>query len=122
MIESITTLTPAQQVAAVQSKESEVNRLQIHEIKQNATDQKESEQKKKSRLNAFEQALQKTLASSNQSVHISLDDLTKKVVVKIIDNSTNEVVRQLPTEEMLRISRNLAETDLTRGNLTDARI
>ncbi|MFN5866417.1 MAG: flagellar protein FlaG [Candidatus Kapaibacterium sp.] len=51
-----------------------------------------------------------------------MDDVTKRIVVKIVDNATNEVVRQLPTEEMLRISRSLAETSINMGKVTDVRI
>jgi flagellar protein FlaG len=70
----------------------------------------------------FEKLLQEKLATTNQSVNISVDDVTKRIVVKIVDNATNEVVRQLPTEEMLRISRSLAETSINMGKVTDVRI
>jgi flagellar protein FlaG len=70
----------------------------------------------------FEKLLQEKLATQNQSVNISVDDVTKRIVVKIVDNETNKVVRQLPSEEMLRISRSLAENSFNSGKLTDVRV
>ncbi len=128
MIESITTLTPAQQVAAVQAQESETNRLRTPETKKGGTDTKNSGNKRQGQLTDFEKMLQKNLAATNQSVHVSVDDVTKRIVVKIVDNMTNEVVKQLPTEEMLRVSRGLAEMESNKGsmknagNITDTRI
>ena len=121
MIESITTLTPSQQVAAVQSKDAEVNRLHVHQVRQGNSEFKDSENRR-NKLTEFEKLLQKNLAETNQSVSIAVDDVTKKIVVKVIDLATNEVVRQLPTEEMLRISRGVAESEMKRGNLTDVRV
>ena len=121
MVEQITTLTPAQQVAAVQSRETELNRLQVHHMNESQNSFNNSGEKRKNRLTEFEKKLQSTLALTNQSLHISVDEDTKKMVIKIIDNETNEVVRQLPTEEMLRISRSIMETE-QRGNLTDERV
>jgi flagellar protein FlaG len=37
----------------------------------------------------------------------SLDQETGKTVIKIVDSRTNEVIRQIPSEEVLAISRNL---------------
>ena len=37
----------------------------------------------------------------------SLDKDTGKTVIKIVDSHTNEVIRQIPSEELLAISRNL---------------
>lgn len=70
----------------------------------------------------FERMLQEKLATQNQSVNISVDDVTKRIVVKIVDNETKKVVRQLPSEEMLRISRSLAENSFNSGKLTDVRV
>ena len=37
----------------------------------------------------------------------SLDKDTGKTIIKIVDSQTNEVIRQIPSEELLAISRNL---------------
>ncbi len=36
-----------------------------------------------------------------------MDDSTGKTVIKVVDSSTNELIRQIPSEEMLEIARAL---------------
>ena len=42
-----------------------------------------------------------------KNVTISLDDDTGITVVKVVDKNTKEVVRQIPSEEMLAIAKAL---------------
>jgi flagellar protein FlaG len=44
---------------------------------------------------------------SAQSLQFSIDEDSKDIVVKVIDQSTKEVVRQIPTEEALEIAKSL---------------
>lgn len=37
----------------------------------------------------------------------SIDEDSDRLVVKVVDSETQEVIRQIPSEEMLRIARNL---------------
>lgn len=41
------------------------------------------------------------------SLEFSIDQQTGKTLVRIIDTSTNELIRQIPSEEMLTIARSL---------------
>jgi len=43
----------------------------------------------------------------NQNIEFSLDEDTGKVVVKVVDGATREVVKQIPSEEMLSIAKAL---------------
>ena len=43
----------------------------------------------------------------NNSVEFSMDDDTGVTVVKVVDKETKEVVRQIPSEEMLAIAKAL---------------
>ena len=43
----------------------------------------------------------------NNAVEFSMDDDTKTTVVKVIDKNTKEVIRQIPSEEMLAIAKAL---------------
>lgn len=54
------------------------------------------------RLNSIE-------AFHDRGIRFSVDEETGKVVVKIVDNSTNEVVRQIPSEEILHMARSIDE-------------
>jgi flagellar protein FlaG len=39
----------------------------------------------------------------NTHLNFSVDDKTKELVVRVIDEKTGEVIRQIPPEEMLRL-------------------
>lgn len=39
--------------------------------------------------------------SANRNLEFQVDDSTQKVVVKIVDSKTGDVVRQIPSEDML---------------------
>lgn len=45
--------------------------------------------------------------SINSALQFSVDDSTGSTVVKVIDQLTNEVIRQIPSEEMLEIAKAL---------------
>lgn len=47
------------------------------------------------------------LQARSQDLRFSVDTDSKRVVVKIIDQQTNQVLRQIPTEEALEISKSL---------------
>lgn len=45
----------------------------------------------------------------NTNLSFSYDSVTKRTVVRVTDAQTNEVIRQIPSEEMLRISERITE-------------
>lgn len=47
------------------------------------------------------------MQSLGGSLEFSVDRQTGKTVVRIIDTSTNQLIRQIPSEEMLTIARSL---------------
>ena len=51
--------------------------------------------------------INKAMQSHSQDLRFSVDTDSKRVVVKIIDQQTNQVLRQIPTEEALEISKSL---------------
>jgi flagellar protein FlaG len=55
-----------------------------------------------SRINEYVQSVQRTL-------EFTVDEDSGKDVVRIIDKQTEEVVRQLPSDEVLAMARNIAE-------------
>jgi len=58
-------------------------------------------------LNAALERIREALAPVARNLQFSVDDDTGKTVVRIIDSSTNEVIKQFPSEEMLAISRSI---------------
>jgi len=42
----------------------------------------------------------------NRKIQLRVDEESNMVIVKIIDKETNEVIRQVPPEELVKLSRN----------------
>ncbi len=60
--------------------------------------------------------LQKTLEEMNKSLELknialnySIDEGTKEIVVKVVEKSSNRVIRQIPPEEALRLRGHIKE-------------
>ena len=53
--------------------------------------------------------LQDYVQSIQRDMQFHIDDATGRVIVQVIDSNSNEVVRQIPSEEMLAIARHLAD-------------
>jgi flagellar protein FlaG len=51
--------------------------------------------------------INKVMQSSNHSLQFSVDSDAGRVVVKMVDTSTGELIRQFPSEETLAISRGI---------------
>lgn len=56
---------------------------------------------------AIESVKQMIEARAPNSLSFSIDDATGKTIVRITDAETGEMIRQIPSEEMLEISRSL---------------
>jgi flagellar protein FlaG len=55
------------------------------------------------------------LRGVNSNLQFQIDDSTHQVVVKIIDNKTGDVIRQIPTVEMLDFIRHMKELEGNAG-------
>lgn len=49
------------------------------------------------------------LQNVQRDLHFSIDDASGKTVVRVVNSETDEVVRQIPSEEVLRISQIIKE-------------
>ena len=49
------------------------------------------------------------LANSNRTLRFDVDDSTGQVVVKVVDRNSLEVLRQVPSEELLEVSTRVSE-------------
>src|SRR5437870_4354698 len=70
------------------------------------------------KLQALAHEAAKFLQVDNQSVQFIHDEATGKMVLTIVDIATKEIVRQIPSEEVLEIARSL---DRMRGLLINAK-
>jgi flagellar protein FlaG len=51
--------------------------------------------------------INQAMRTNNQALEFSIDEDSKETVVKIVDQKTKEVVRQIPTPEALEIAKSL---------------
>ncbi len=71
---------------------------------------KESEEKKNTM--PLEKAVQKsneTAAVMSSQVRFEVDSQTKDVIVKVINKETGDVIREIPSEEMVRLASRVKE-------------
>lgn len=59
------------------------------------------------KLEVATQSVRDFVKPINNNLEFSVDGDTQKLVVKIIDRTTKEVIRQIPSEEMLSIAKAL---------------
>lgn len=53
--------------------------------------------------------INKVMQQSNRNLEFSMDDDTHRLVVRLTDTETGELIRQIPSEETLAISRSIGE-------------
>lgn len=73
------------------------------------TDEKQSSQPKPDEVKQAVSDLNNALDSMNVKREFSIEEGSKEVVVKIIDPDDRKVIRQIPSEETIRLSKNIKE-------------
>ncbi len=61
----------------------------------------------KATLTSAVKKLNDYVAPALQTIEFSIDDETDRIVVKVVDTTTQKVLRQIPNEEVLAISKTL---------------
>ena len=80
------------------------NELPVKEVEQKETEvSAEKLQEVVEQLNSHAQAV-------NRDLHFSVDDASGRTVIRVVNSETAELVRQIPTEEVLRLSQTLRES------------
>ena len=79
----------------------EVTEVETHEVDVELS--QEALEKVVHQLNAY-------IQNTQRDMDFSVDGSTGRVVVKVIDSESEQVIRQIPSEEMLAISRHLIES------------
>lgn len=101
-VESVSTLkTP--ELANNKDYEAEINKEQLHNDNKKDTFVDESQ-----RIKMDESKIIQTIESANDEIQIynrslkfSIHEKTKEIMVKVIDTETEEVIREIPPEEIL---------------------
>ncbi len=66
-----------------------------------------SPEKQRAEVESATQAVRNFVQPIANNLEFSVDDDTGKTVIKVMDSSTKEVIRQIPSEEILEIARAL---------------
>lgn len=82
-----------------------VNSLKL--VKYAGNEPKPAEVMDKATLTGAVQKLNDYVAPALQTIEFSIDDETDRIVVKVVDTETQKVLRQIPNEEVLAISKTL---------------
>jgi len=61
------------------------------------------------------------LQATNRNLEFQVDDSTKKVVVKIVDSKSGDVVRQIPSEDMLAFIKRMQDLEGQQGAMLQDR-
>ena len=97
---------------------SEVNTTQVNAARQNVAveDGKSLPPEEAVQAKPDREELQEAVAQLNQHIQqiqrdllFSVDDSSGRTVVQVVNSETDEIVRQIPSEDVLRILRNLQE-------------
>ena len=83
------------------------NSLKLVKYADNNGEQKPAEVMDKATLTGAVQKLNDYVAPALQTIQFSIDDDTDRIVVKVVDTETQEVLRQIPNEEVMAISKTL---------------
>ncbi|MBK8744793.1 flagellar protein FlaG [Propionivibrio sp.] len=108
-IQSISLQTPvAQAAAAVQAADAPLpERGAPAEAVSSRPVPASTPAEQKQQLETAVRSVQQFVRPMSGSLEFSMDDSTGKTVIKVVDSSTNELIRQIPSEEMLEIARAL---------------
>jgi len=60
-------------------------------------------------LQAAMKEVQEQVRNSAQNLQFSLDDETGKTVVRVVDAENGEVIRQIPSEELMAIAKSIGQ-------------
>ena len=75
------------------------------ELPQIATQQVSGPQPSSARLQSAVDHINQMLTQDNKGVEFSVDSSTKKSIVKVVDSTTGDLIRQFPSEEGLSLTR-----------------
>jgi flagellar protein FlaG len=72
----------------------------------------------KEKLDEISKLLNFEMKARSTNLNFSVDEPTNRVVVKVINNDTGDVIREVPSEAILRVSKNI---EALKGILFDGR-
>jgi len=91
-------------------------------VQKSENKQVKSEPSKKQIEQAIEK-LNQSVSDKASNLHFSIDQDLKKVIVKVVDNTTGEVVKQIPSKEAVELAKSLEKNSVSQhGLLVDSKV
>jgi flagellar protein FlaG len=106
--EIVTPTTQKNQAQAVKVEKVEQNFIEEHAQRQEAIEQVKKEEEQKA-VEEVASKLQEFVNLIDKKLQFSVDDKSGRHVVTVTDKLSGDVIRQIPSEEVLRLARNLSE-------------
>nr|WP_313404736.1 flagellar protein FlaG [Pseudomonas sp.] len=103
----ISTIVPTQRQAGV-GRESPVGQPPV-QVEDSSASSEQSAEMPRDQLESVVANMQNAMQSIRRDINFQLDDSTGRVVVKVVDGSSGEVVRQIPSEEALELAARLED-------------
>ena len=79
-------------------------------VNADAAEKRESSAGESRELSGVVEELNNRLQNMQRSLRFSVDDSSGRIIVKVVDLDTDEVIRQIPSEDMMAIIRNAGES------------
>lgn len=113
-ISSINSYTPsgttsrpvAAEIPTAEIRQARANEMSNAQVQtEQPVPQTEKTEASRQQLEEAVKAVNDFLKPINNSLQFNIDDETGKTIVKVVDATTNELIRQFPSEEMLSIAK-----------------
>ena len=113
-ISSINSYTPsgttsrpvAAEIPTAEIRQARANEMSNAQVQtEQPVPQTEKVEASRQQLEEAVKAVNDFLQPINNSLQFNIDDETGKTIVKVVDATTNELIRQFPSEEMLSIAK-----------------
>lgn len=104
------------------SKENESMAKEPSNSENSKTKQKEDSNPQVSDFSELAEKLQRNFGDENVAFEITIDKETSKMILKLVDTKTDEVIRQFPPEITLKIARMIAAYENSNSQLANAKV
>ncbi|MFJ4430045.1 flagellar protein FlaG [Pseudomonas sp. NPDC089395] len=104
---------PAPRVTEHSVEKSDAEKLLVHSVEANPVSgpRTESAAEDADKVKDAVSEIEKFLNSTKRNLQFSTDEQSGRIVVKVIVSETGELIRQLPSEEALRIANSLSDVN-----------
>ncbi|GBG12999.1 flagellar protein FlaG [Novimethylophilus kurashikiensis] len=106
-INSATTDMFQKQSVTMTPVQPQQSRLDIQPTSSSTSSQSGGQDSSKEQTKNAIDAINKTMASMSRSLEFAVDDDVHMTIVKVVDTQTHDVIRQIPSEEVVAIAKAL---------------